>query len=65
MNVEYKIINNGNFKIGEKSFPDWRVQQIINGEIESEWDGSWTQTYAEKTKRYLERSNGLEFFDIV
>ena len=45
-NVKYKIINNGNFKIGKKSFPDWRVQQVINGELESEWDGSWTQAYA-------------------
>tara|TARA_R110002073_G_scaffold10944_7_gene50971 strand:+ start:1131 stop:1394 length:264 start_codon:yes stop_codon:yes gene_type:complete len=59
MNIEYKVVDNGNFEIDGVSYPDWRVEQYIAGTFENSFDGGWTKAYAKKTKKYLERSAGL------
>ena len=72
MSIEYKVYDNNMLLLKKYKKPlqwigegnDWRVEQIINGEVEKIWDGGWSKAYAEKTKKYLERSAGLEFFDL-
>ena len=59
--IEYEVKNYGDFKIGEKTYPDWRVEQIIDGQVERSFE-SGTKAEAQRNKRYLERTAGLEFF---
>ena len=53
----YKVVKN-------EKYGDYRVEQYVNDEWENEFDGNWTKAEANKNKKYLEKNEGLEFFQL-